>query len=205
MPIELWFEFASTYSYLAVHQYPRHDAPFVLRPFLLGPIFAAQGWSTSPFNLYPAKGRYMWRDLERLCEAAGLPFRRPSEFPRSGLTAARIALAHEDAPWMPGFVRGVYRANFAEDRPIQEPSVLDEVAGSVGQDGRALRAAAEAPAVKAALKERTARAVDLGIFGAPTFVVGTELFWGADRLEQAVAWWRGDAGLSAPGRTRSPR
>jgi 2-hydroxychromene-2-carboxylate isomerase len=79
------------------------------RSFLLGPIFADQGWNDSPFNIYPAKGRYMWRDMERLCEKYGLPFRRPTQFPRSGLLAARVACIGADESWCPQFVRAVYR------------------------------------------------------------------------------------------------
>jgi 2-hydroxychromene-2-carboxylate isomerase len=188
--IEVWFEFASTYSYVAIHDVAHVDVQVHYRPFLLGPIFAAQGWNDSPFNLYPAKGRYMWRDMERLCEAAGLPLVRPSKFPRNGLLAARIAVSGEEAPWVREFCRRVYRANFGEDREISEPSVLDEIAGSLDLDGPALRASAEAPAVKQALKDRTAQASALGIFGSPTFVVGSELFWGGDRLPHAVRWFR---------------
>src|SRR5688572_17329364 len=81
-PLQLWFEFASTYSYLAIEQAPKLSVPVHYQPFLLGPIFAAQGWSDSPFNLYPVKGQYMWRDMERLCEEAAIPLRRPSRFPR---------------------------------------------------------------------------------------------------------------------------
>jgi 2-hydroxychromene-2-carboxylate isomerase len=95
--VQFWFEFASTYSYPAAMRIERaaakRDVYLEWRPFLLGPIFAAQGWVDSPFNIYPAKGRYMWRDLERLCAGLGLPLRRPSRFPRSGLLAARVALA----------------------------------------------------------------------------------------------------------------
>src|ERR1700759_662355 len=96
-PLELWFEFASTYSYLGIESASTLDVPVAYKPFLLGPIFAAQGWQDSPFNLYPVKGRYMWRDMQRLCAEAGLPFRVPSQFPRSGLLAARVCLAHEGA------------------------------------------------------------------------------------------------------------
>jgi 2-hydroxychromene-2-carboxylate isomerase len=188
--IDFWFEFASSYSYVAIHEVRNLDVPVVHRPFLLGPIFASQGWNDSPFNLYPVKGRYMWRDMERLCEAAGLPLIRPSKFPRNGLLAARIAISSEQAPWMPEFCRRVYRANFGEDREISEPSVLDEIAGSLGLDGPALRAAAETPVAKQRLRDQTARAIALGIFGAPTFVVGNELFWGGDRLLHAVQWSR---------------
>ena len=84
--------------------------------FLLGPIFQSQGWNDSPFNLYETKGRYMWRDLERICDAEGLPFARPSRFPRSGLLAARVACRGAREPWLPAFVRAVYDANFAARR-----------------------------------------------------------------------------------------
>src|SRR5215472_16887098 len=85
----------------------------VWRPFLLGPIFAAQGWRDSPFNLYPAKGRYMWRDLERTCEALGLGFKRPDPFPQNSLLAARVALVLDGA-LRAAFSREVYAAEFGE-------------------------------------------------------------------------------------------
>src|SRR5919202_3839842 len=84
-PVDFWYEFASTYSYVAAMRIERLAAAAGVsvnwRPFLLGPIFRAQGWDTSPFNLYLAKGRYMWRDLERLCEREGIPWRRPTMMP----------------------------------------------------------------------------------------------------------------------------
>src|SRR5215467_15912476 len=92
--------FASTYSYPAAMRIERLTAAAGVavewRPFLLGPIFQRQGWGDSPFNLYPAKGQYMWRDLERLCAAEHLALRRPSVFPRNGLLAARVALIARD-------------------------------------------------------------------------------------------------------------
>jgi 2-hydroxychromene-2-carboxylate isomerase len=94
---EFWYEFASTYSYPAAMRAAAlaqtRGVTLIWRPFLLGPIFAAQGWRDSPFNIYPAKGRYMWRDLERICTAQGLPLRRPNPFPQNSLLAARVALA----------------------------------------------------------------------------------------------------------------
>jgi len=160
----------------------------VWRPFLLGPLFAKQGWNDSPFNLYPVKGRYMWRDLERLCAAQGIPFRRPSVFPRSGLVAARVAARFAGEAWLPEFVRRVYQANFAEDREIAERSVVAELLESLGQPAAERLAAAETAEAKAALRAQTERAERLGIFGAPSFVVGDEIFWGNDRLEAALAW-----------------
>ena len=94
--VEFWFEFASTYSYPAAMRIEtlaaRAGVPVAWQPFLLGPIFQAQGWRDSPFNLYPAKGRYMWRDLERLCAKHGLPYARPEIFPQRSILAARLAL-----------------------------------------------------------------------------------------------------------------
>jgi 2-hydroxychromene-2-carboxylate isomerase len=93
--VEFWFEFGSTYSYLSAARIENIAAaagvPVLWEPFLLGPIFAEQGWDDSPFNVYPAKGCYMWRDMERLCAKYCIPFTRPSRFPRNGLLAARIA------------------------------------------------------------------------------------------------------------------
>src|SRR5215831_11760410 len=95
MTLDFWFDFASTYSYPAAMRIAPLAAEAGVtvrfRPFLLGPIFKAQGWDNSPFNLYPAKGRNMWRDLERLCEDLRLPFRRPEPFPQNSLLPARVA------------------------------------------------------------------------------------------------------------------
>ena len=139
-PLEFWFEFASTYSYLAASRIEEVAATAGVRmrwrPFLLGPIFVSQGWGDSPFNLYPLKGRYMWRDMERLCEKYELPFRRPSKFPRSGLLAARVACMAAEEPWCPRFVRAVYRANFAEDREISRTETIAEILATVGQPPR---------------------------------------------------------------------
>jgi len=168
--------------------------PLVWRPFLLGPIFGSQGWNDSPFNVYPVKGRYMWRDLERVCTKHGVQLRRPSRFPRNGLLAARVALLGAREPWGPDFVRAVYRANFAEDREISEPEVVAAVLGGVtGGAGDIIEQALTAEN-KDRLRRQTEQAVALGIFGAPMFVSCGELFWGNDRLEDALTWHRELAG-----------
>jgi len=194
MALEFWFEFASTYSYpaaLRIEALARSEGvPIVWRPFLLGPVFRAQGWSDSPFNLFPAKGRYMWRDLERICAELSIPFRRPSQFPRNGLLAARIACWFATAPWVPEFVRSVYRANFSEDLDISNISVLERCLESLSQPGAALIQQAQSPESKEKLRAQTEAAVALGIFGAPTLVVGPELFCGNYRLEAAMSWYK---------------
>ena len=192
MKVEFWFEFASTYSYPAAMRIEtlaaKQGVQLVWRPFLLGPIFQQQGWTDSPFNLYPVKGRYMWRDMERICAGMDIPLRKPTAFPRNGLLAARIVCAHSEEPWAPSFVRAVYRANFTEDAEISDPAVIERCLTTLGLDATAILAAAQTPAAKDKLKAQTAEAMTRGIFGAPSFVVGDELFWGNDRLEDALAW-----------------
>jgi|SRR5882672_740289 len=190
--LEFWYEFGSTYSYLsAMRIEPLAAAAGVTitwKPFLLGPLFQKQGWSDSPFNLYPARGRYMWRDVERWCAEYGIPFARPTQFPRNGLLAARVALLAAGEPWGPGFARAVYAANFAEDRDIAAPAVIGAILRSLGQDAETLLSRAQSPETKQRLRDQTDEAWRRGIFGAPSFLVGDELFWGNDRLEQALRW-----------------
>lgn len=190
--MEFWFDFASTYSYpaaLRVEALARQQGiPLEWKAFLLGPIFQAQGWNDSPFNLFPAQGRYMWRDLERICADLALPFHRPSQFPRHSVLAARIACRFAAEPWLPDFARVVFRANFAEDRDIARPEVLEQCLEALELPGAALLREALSPASKTLLRTQTEQAIALGIFGAPTFLVGDELFWGNDRLEAALHW-----------------
>ncbi|MGF1446395.1 MAG: 2-hydroxychromene-2-carboxylate isomerase [Pikeienuella sp.] len=191
--IEAWVEFASTYSYPAAMRAERAAEAaglrLVWRPFLLGPIFAAQGWSDSPFNIHPAKGRYMIRDLERVCAQLGLPFKMPARFPAHSLLAARVATVGDGAPWQGAFIRAVFAKGFGEGRDIAERGVIAEALAWAGGPADAVdRATGAEP--KAALRNRVEEAVAHGIFGAPSFRVGTELFWGHDRLEAAIDWAR---------------
>jgi len=130
----------------------------------------------------------MWRDLERICAAQDLAFRRPSVFPRNGLLAARVVCAGAGAAWVPRFVRAVYAANFAADRDIADPAALGDLLVTLGEAPAPILAAAQTDAVKQQLREQTDEAIRRGIFGAPSFIVGDELFWGNDRLEVALTW-----------------
>lgn len=192
MKLKFWFEFASTYSYPAAMRIEALAKAKGIElewcPFLLGPIFKSQGWNDSPFNLYPAKGEYMWRDLERICETQGLPFKKPSVFPRNGLLAARIACRYTGEDWVPEFVRSVYRANFEQNLDIADSAVVAGCLPCSGDAAKLILAEAETPQAKDLLKTNTDRARRMGIFGAPSFTVGTELFWGNDRLESAFNW-----------------
>ena len=191
--LDFWFDFASTYSYLAAMRIGTlaQDAGVRVRfrPFLLGPIFKAQGWNTSPFNLYPAKGRNMWRDLERSCAELKLPFRRPDPFPQNSLLAARVALAALDQPWGEDFCRALFCAQFAEGRRIDDAAAVGDVLARLKIEPQPVLAAAQSDAIKARLRAQTEEAQRLGVFGAPSFTTTDgELFWGNDRLEPALRW-----------------
>ena len=195
MPVvEFWLEFASTYSYPAAMRITAlaRDAGVAVRwrPFVLGPVFKGQGLPlNSPFNWQPAKGRYMWHDVARLCAGVGLPFRQPDPFPQPSLLAARIALIGLPQGWGEDFARAVYRAEFGEGRQIGDPDVMADLLAGLGVDSPAVLARAQGDEIKAELRGVTEQAQRLGIFGAPSFVTEDgELFWGNDRLEQALAW-----------------
>jgi 2-hydroxychromene-2-carboxylate isomerase len=189
--IEFWFDFGSNYSYLSMMRIRQLAAgagvQIRLKPFMLGPIFKSLGWETSPFVLQTMKGNYVWRDMQRQCGKYGLRWQRPSVFPRNALLAARVALQGEGTPWMDAFCEQVMLANFADDREIGDEAVIAGILAGLGADSETLIAQARTDAVKTALRTRTAEAQARGIFGAPMFFVGDEMFWGNDRLDDAVA------------------
>src|SRR5262245_39252339 len=193
--LDFWFDFASTYSYPAAMRIgPLAEQAGVevrFRPFLLGPIFKSQGWTTSPFNLFPAKGRHMWRDLERLCADLDLPFRQPDPFPQHSVLAARAALAALDHGWGPDFCRAVFRAEFGDRRRIDDAATIADVLAGLKIEPAPVLEAAQSDAIKARLRAQTEAAQQRSLFGAPSFTTADgELFWGNDRLEQALRWAR---------------
>jgi len=189
--IDFWFDFGSNYSYLSVMrieaQAARHHVKIRWQPFLLGPVFQALGYETSPFVLQKEKGEYVWQDMARQCGKYALPWRRPSAFPRRALLPLRVAMLGADEPWIGAFCRGIMRLNFAQDREIDSPEAVSEVLMQQGLPAQTIIADALADANKLALREQTERARAKGVFGAPTFFVGAEMFWGNDRLDDALA------------------
>ena len=145
---------------------------------------------TTPFNIFAAKGRYMWRDLQRICEADGLPLKLPPfRFPQNGLKAARLALVGEGEGWTPAFTRMVFTANYyTEQKDISDEATLCGILSRLGVNTETALAAASSPETKQALRTQNEEAVTCGLFGAPSFTVGDELFWGNDRLEAALVW-----------------
>lgn len=193
--VEFWYDFASTYSYPAAMTIGRRAADrgvtVMWRPFLLGPLFQSQqGIADSPFNLQKEKGAWMWRDLQRLCDELGLPLAKPTVFPRNSMPAARAALACEaEGLDVAAFSRAVYDANFARDLDISDVGVIGEILAEIDYSGAPIVERMASDEVKAALKEQTQRAADGGLFGAPSITTADgELFWGQDRLDQALDW-----------------
>ncbi|WP_223428937.1 2-hydroxychromene-2-carboxylate isomerase [Tateyamaria pelophila] len=192
MKLEIWFEFASTYSYLTVCRaeplLQRAQIAYEWRPFLLGPIFADRGMDTSPFVTDPVKGAYMWRDMARRARNYGLPFTRPDIFPMNGLRAARVMTAALGEPWCGVFAKAVFAAQFEHGADISDEAVLQGALRACGVPPKDWLERAHEDTTKAELLALTDQARALGLFGAPSFVVGNEVFWGDDRLEDAINW-----------------
>lgn len=193
MTLDFWFDFASTYSYLSAMRIDamaeKAGVPVRWRPFLLGPIFQKQGWQTSPFNVYPAKGAYMVRDIDRIALARDIGFQMPKPFPQNSLLAARVALAIPDDVNRAAFCRAVFAMEFGKGRSIDDPFALGGCLSEVGLNASNVLQASRTDEIKQRLREETELAERLSIFGAPTFVTADdELFWGDDRLEAALAW-----------------
>ncbi|HSI59233.1 MAG TPA: 2-hydroxychromene-2-carboxylate isomerase [Ideonella sp.] len=195
--IEFWFEFGSNYSYLSAMRIEeaatQRGVVVRWRPFLLGPIFRSFGWTNSPFALQKEKGAYVWRDMERQCIRYGIPWHRPSVFPRAATLPMKVAAAHAQADWIGRYCRIFMTKNFALDEDINTGEQVGEVLAGLGLDAPVIIDEAFSGAGKNCLREATAEAQARGIFGAPTFFARGEMFWGNDRLDDALAFAAGTA------------
>ncbi|WP_224041885.1 2-hydroxychromene-2-carboxylate isomerase [Paraburkholderia unamae] len=195
--LDFWFDLSSNYSYLSVMRIEalaaRAGVAVRWRPFMLGPILEALGWEGPPFVVQKEKGAYVWQDMRRQCRKYGLPWRQPSEFPRRAVLATRIAMLAADEPWLPAWCRAVMARNYGDDREVDSPEAAGQMLAALNLPAQLIIEAAGSDANRLRVRERTQAARELGIFGAPTFFVGEEMFWGNDRLEDAI-----DAALCAP-------
>lgn len=183
--IEFYFDFSSPYSYLAATQLPelaaRTGAKVEYRPFVLMAVFKATT-NDMPAKV-PAKGTYMLRDLERWAEFYGVRFKFSSHFPANTIKAMRLVVVADEHGQAEAVAQGLFRAMWAEDRDLNDPVVLGDIAEKAGLDPQAALAAIETQAIKDRLRAFTDAAIAKGAFGAPALFVGDELFWGNDRLD----------------------
>lgn len=194
--LEFWFDFASTYSYVGAMRVEGlcREAGVALtwRPFLLGPLFTQQlGIKDSPFNVQPARAKYMRRDLERVSSKYGLAFTMPAVFPQRSILAARVACAALEQPWVGDFIRAVFHAEFVEGRDIADGEVLEGVLRALDVDAAPWVAKAGQEDTKRQLRTFTDEAAARGVFGAPNMFTRGEHFFGQDRLDDAIAWAKG--------------
>ena len=185
--VEFFFDFGSPASYLAWTQLPKiaaaAAAQIVWKPMLLGGVFKATG-NASPVTV-PAKGRWMFTDMARWAKRYGVPLVHNPHFPINTLTLMRCAtglLMFRTADFMP-FCETVFKAIWVEQKNPGDAAVLAATLASAGLDTEAVLALAVQAEVKARLIAVTDEAVARGVFGAPTFFVGAEMFFGQDRLE----------------------
>ncbi len=199
-----WFEYASTYTWLSVSRLPKlAEAAGVQvewRPFLLAPILKHQvGMERGPFLGHAPKLKYMWRDLERRAAVHGVPYRKPSVYPPNTLLTARVGTLASAQGWSEAFTREVFRLHWTEDVAIGTDENLKRALAALDRDPEQTIVAAQSDSTKQLLRAITDAAEALGVFGSPTFTIGDELFWGDDRLEDALAF----AVARAPGSTAS--
>jgi 2-hydroxychromene-2-carboxylate isomerase len=187
--MEVWITYASTYSYLTVSRIgalaQARGVTLDWRPFSLAAI---RDTLKLPFPFPPdsPKTAYMWLDVERRARLLGLHYRRPDTYPVNAMPTARVALVGELDGWCQAFTERVFRLHWVEGRLIGTDDNLSTALGSLGLDADVVIAQARSQDITDRLEQRSVDAMARGIFGAPSFIVNGELFWGDDRLEMAL-------------------
>jgi 2-hydroxychromene-2-carboxylate isomerase len=194
--LDFFYFIGSTYTYLSVERIgeiaAREGVALRWRPFNVRAIMIEQ--NNRPFVGKPVKMKYMWRDLERRARRYGIPFDGISPYPidPEGL-ANRVAVVASLEGWCPAYTRSTYRAWFLEKKVPGELEHVRAILSALGKDPDATIERADADEIRARFDAETQCAKELGIFGSPTFVSGTEIFWGDDRFEDAIEWAKGGA------------
>jgi 2-hydroxychromene-2-carboxylate isomerase len=191
--IDFWFSTGSTYTYLTVSRLPAlakaTGVRFDWRPFSVRAIMREQ--NNIPFAGKPVKSAYMWRDIERRAASYGLPVKVPAPYPLKEFDLAnRLAVLGLAEGWGIDYIQASYRRWFVDGK---EPGVEPNLSASLAEVGQTATRCVERAAgddVVALYDVATGEAKKLGVFGSPTFAVGGELFWGDDRLDDALSWFR---------------
>ncbi|MEM1005118.1 MAG: 2-hydroxychromene-2-carboxylate isomerase [Pseudomonadota bacterium] len=191
--IDFWYSIGSTYSFLTIMRLDdwsaEHDATVRWRPFNVRTVMSQQ--KNIPFAGKPVKSAYMWRDIERRAAKYHIHASLPAPYPISDLALAnQVALLGAQDGWTKDFTQNLYRIWFEDGVEAGSESAVSEALLRCQQDPRLTLARARSPEAVAALATETDRAVQLGVFGAPSLVVRGEVFWGDDRLDDALSWAR---------------
>jgi 2-hydroxychromene-2-carboxylate isomerase len=189
--LDFFFFYGSTYTYLTVMQIERLATEAGIkvqwRPFNVRAIMIEQ--NNIPFRGKPVKSRYMWRDIERRAARYGISFIRPPQYPVDPENLAnRVGVVAAEEGWCPEYTKATYRAWFLEDKAPGEPEHLALILRSLQKEPERVVSDANSQRIRDKYEAETEVARKLGIFGSPTFVVGEEIFWGDDRLDDAL-WW----------------
>nr|WP_298145662.1 2-hydroxychromene-2-carboxylate isomerase [uncultured Pseudomonas sp.] len=183
--VEFFFDVGSPATYLAWTQLPRiaatAGARIIWRPMLLGGVFKATG-NQSPVAI-PSKGRYMLQDLDRFARRYGVLMAFNPHFPINTLTLMRGAAGYLDSEHLQTYLQAVFEAIWVRQQNLGKPEIVAEVLGAAGLDSAEFERLISDEAVKQRLKDNTEEAVKRGVFGAPTFFVGSEMHFGQDRLD----------------------
>ena len=189
--IDFWYSIGSTYSYLTVLRLDdiatQNGLTVNWRPFNVRHVMVSQ--NNIPFKDKPVKSAYMWRDIARRAEIYGLAPTLPAPYPLAGLVLAnQVAVLGMEQGWGKAYTIATYRRWFEQGQPAGEEPNLSASLRDIGQDPETVLAEAQTPRIETALAGATEKAMALGVFGAPSFIVGSELFWGDDRLDDAIRW-----------------
>ncbi len=192
-PIQFWFSIGSTYTYLSVVRLSdvaaANGVPFEYRPFSVRAIMREM--NNIPFAEKPVKMRYMWRDMERRAARYGMEITVPAPYPLAGFDIAnRVAVVGRKEGWCEDYVMATYRRWFRNGEAAGEEPNLSESLQEIDQNPNRVISLANTDETEDAYNAATEEARKLGIFGSPTFVVGEEIFWGDDRLEDAIDWYK---------------
>jgi 2-hydroxychromene-2-carboxylate isomerase len=191
--IDFWFSIGSTYTYLSVMRLAevaeRSAVRFRWRPFDVRAIMVEM--NNIPFSTKPVKAAYMWKDIGRRARSYGHPFDAQPPYPLKSLASVnRVALVAANEGWCPDFVVAAYKTWFGKGLDPSLDDVLEPTIATLGKDAERIMELARSNAVRSELEQQTGIARELGVFGAPTFAVGSEIFWGDDRLDDAISWAR---------------
>ena len=189
--IDFWYSIGSTYTYLTVLRLPKIAVAYGIeiswRPFNVRDVMVEQ--KNIPFSNKPVKSAYMWRDIERRSRMYGLEPKIPAPYPLSGLVLAnQIAILGKEEGWIEAYTQATYRRWFEKGEPAGEEPNISGSLTEIGQDVDRVMGLATSQEIVSMLDKETIVAKALGVFGSPSFVVSDEVFWGDDRLEDAVSW-----------------